>query len=529
MCANQWIRDVGKIASLVLLGGLATDARRAAAGTANVLTPEEQAAGFVLLFNGRDLSGWTPNGKPGSFTVRDGVIVADRTGRSDLAYWLSTDRQYGDFELRLQYKLSPGGNSGIFIRAPHEGRTSRMGMEIQLLDDGMRTGSPGVGDTGAIYRVVAAKAYVSRPAGQWNDLTILCEADRVRVTLNGQLINDARMTEYPELAARPRKGYIGLSAHTRPTEFRTIRLREIGPTPPAEPAATGPAGAFSIERDADRIFVRGPDGHPVLGYVIAKPADSRLTAASTCCLHPICTPLGENLTAFAPQDHRHHRGGFLAWYAMEGHTKADFWGWGQFAPTTGRVIENRLIEPGPVDPHRANLRVHNDWMAEGRRMIREQLEIIASRRPPANVIDLAYRLVPEEDVRLERSAFGGFCVRFRNDGKYRVSDPDGEVRLENPHYLKPETNWPSRDWYACSIDLGGTRQFGLAVMSHPGNPASTWHNPRTVWMLNPCITASGPVTLTKGEPLVLRYRLVAYDGPTPADLLRSLWGQWRGP
>ena len=208
---------------------------------ANHLTAEEKAAGFKLLFNGTDLAGWEPNGKPGSFAVKDGIIIGDRTGKPLTAYWLSTAREYGDFELRLQYKLGAGGNSGIFIRAPHEGRTSKMGMEIQLLDDGARTGKPGVGDTGSIYQVAASKAFVSKPAGQWNDLCILCDGPRVKVTLNGQVINDALMTDYAPLKTRPHKGFIGLSAHTKPVQFRSIRLREItSGTAVTRPAGTQP-------------------------------------------------------------------------------------------------------------------------------------------------------------------------------------------------------------------------------------------------------------------------------------------------
>ncbi|GMV98496.1 MAG: glycosyl hydrolase [Phycisphaerae bacterium] len=208
--------------------------------THNLLSPEEQAAGFRLLFNGRDLADWEHNGKPGSFTVRDGVLTGDRTGHSDWAYWLSTRREYADFELRLQYKLSKGGNSGVFIRAPRQGRASRLGMEVQLLDDGHKRGKPGPGDTGAIYQVAAASSFVSKPAGQWNDLWILCEGDHVRVTLNGQVINDLSMADHEKLRARPRKGYIGLSAHTDPVQFRDIRIREISSGREGRPPATRP-------------------------------------------------------------------------------------------------------------------------------------------------------------------------------------------------------------------------------------------------------------------------------------------------
>lgn len=206
----------------------------------NTLTAAERAAGFRLLFDGRSLAGWKHNGKEGSFTVKDGAIVGDRTGQGQLAYWLSTDREYADFELRLQCRIRPRGNTGIFIRAPHQGRTSTMGMEIQMLDDGAKKGTPGKGDTGAIYRVVAPKKYAARPAGEWNDVCILCEGDRVKVTLNGEEVTDALMSDYSELKSRPRKGYIGLSAHTDPVCFRSIRLREI--TRSTTAPATRPRG-----------------------------------------------------------------------------------------------------------------------------------------------------------------------------------------------------------------------------------------------------------------------------------------------
>ncbi|QDU62213.1 hypothetical protein Pan216_30800 [Planctomycetes bacterium Pan216] len=178
------------------------------------------------LFNGKDLSGWKEvQGKPGSFRVEDGAIVGRRDRTKKTAYWLSTEDKYGDFNLRLEYMLEKGGNSGVFIRAPHTGRTSREGMEIQLRDDGATKGKPSSGHTGSIYQAVASNEFVSRPAGEWNELEIDCRGDRVRVTLNGKTINDADVSQVEKLKDRPREGYIGLSAHTNNVRFRNIRLR----------------------------------------------------------------------------------------------------------------------------------------------------------------------------------------------------------------------------------------------------------------------------------------------------------------
>ena len=101
-----------------------------------------------------------------------------------------------------------------------------MGMEIQLLDDYGK--EPDKGKTGSIYRVVAPSEIASKPAGEWNDLSILCHGERIKITLNGKVVTDARMEDHEELRNRFRKGYIGLSAHSpHSVEYRSVRIREI--------------------------------------------------------------------------------------------------------------------------------------------------------------------------------------------------------------------------------------------------------------------------------------------------------------
>jgi len=216
------------MAFLVVVGAVEA-ASSAAPASAPAISAEEAKAGFRVLFNGKDLTGWQEvQGRPGSFVVKDGELHGNRGHRGKrTAYWLSTKEQYGDFELRLQYNIPKRGNTGVFLRAPHHGRTSKMGMEIQLLDDHGRKGAPSVGETGAIYQVVAPRERAAKPAGQWNDLHILCHGDRVRITLNGKVVTDASMADHGKLEKRPRRGHIGLSAHTDTVRFRHIRLRVI--------------------------------------------------------------------------------------------------------------------------------------------------------------------------------------------------------------------------------------------------------------------------------------------------------------
>ena len=206
-------------------------------------------------------------------------------------------------------------------------------------------------------------------------------------------------------------------------------------------------GAFTLTPDEHGMILKTPDGRTVFRYMTKKPAQSKLTANSVCCLYPLKTPLGEDMVEFAPSDHPHHRGVFLTWHAMQGKKAADFWGWGQFAPTKDRVINNCSVKLVKADAKHAELAVHNDWTAEGEVMIEENLSIKAREAKGAYVVDLDFRLTPTSDVTLRQTAFSGLCVKARKDGKAAYSDPKGEVKLPAPHHLKPETDWPAADWY----------------------------------------------------------------------------------
>src|SRR5262245_56664669 len=146
---------------------------------------DEKEHGFVPLFNGRDLTGWIEvQGKQGSFRVEDGVLIGDRHEKEKqrTAHWRSTNDKYGKFILRREYQLPPGGNSGVFIRVPnHNGRTSQMGMEIQLMYDVAAKNPPNATSTGSVYQVAAPKRRAQKPVGEWNEIEIICDGNRVAV------------------------------------------------------------------------------------------------------------------------------------------------------------------------------------------------------------------------------------------------------------------------------------------------------------------------------------------------------------
>ncbi len=168
----------------------------------------------------------------------------------------------------------------------------------------------------------------------------------------------------------------------------------------------------------------------------------------------------------------------------------------------------------------------NDWTAEGTLLIDENLRATVKIDNSANILDLVYTLTPLSDITLSRWAFSGFCLRVRKDAELVLHSPRGLVTLPNPRHLKPETDWPDAPWYACSLKMKDGTVFGAAVINHPRNPPTLWHNHRDVRMINPCIVAPAEVHLQKQNPLVLRYRVVTFDGPVPAGLLNDAAAEW---
>ena len=180
------------------------------------------------LFNGQDLTGWEGGGADASlcWKVEDGLLLC--TGAQ--GPWLRSLKQYGDFNLRLQYRLMDGGNSGVYVRVPEDGshHGDGNGVEVQILDDGAaryRNLEP-YQFSGSIYKIAPAAEHVSRKAGQWNALEIDCHGTHYRIIHNGITIMDADAESFPELARRAMSGYLGLQNHKEEVYFRYIRLAE---------------------------------------------------------------------------------------------------------------------------------------------------------------------------------------------------------------------------------------------------------------------------------------------------------------
>lgn len=290
--------------------------------------------------------------------------------------------------------------------------------------------------------------------------------------------------------------------------------------------ADDPAG-FSGERSDEAILLKSPEGKPILRYVHGKlPADEPAPSVEgTCFAHPIYTPAGDLVTDLAPKDHPHHRGVFCAWVEVQGEDNGDWWGWGAKAPKEGRLILNREARVTDEGEKSVTLRLVNSWRAGETTVVRERLTLTAAREGAANVVDFDYKFMTggRKDVTLGQNPFGGFCYRARPRGELTVSGPGGAIDRPDSVFDKKETDWPASRWYDLSYKQADGTVSGVAVMDHPSNPLSPWHVVRGIHMLNPCIVAEEAYNLAFGEPLYLRYRLVAHDGPPDTQALNDLF------
>ena len=207
----------------------------------NRLTDKEVKDGWILLFDGKTLKGWTTNIKEQSKApVQDGSLNPHECG----GYMLIHEKEWSDFQLSLDFKLSKGCNTGIFVRTfpldpPPGWNVGLNGIEIAVDD----TKTTGYHDTGAIYDLVKPKKNAMKPAGEWNHIEITCDRNIIRVVLNGEKVSQMDLDEWTEPEKRPdgtrhkfegkafkkhpRHGYIGLQDHGQPCWFKNIKIKPL--------------------------------------------------------------------------------------------------------------------------------------------------------------------------------------------------------------------------------------------------------------------------------------------------------------
>ena len=229
------LRKIGLFLGLVLLTSVTTGL---AGESLNTLTKEEQKAGWQLLFNGKDYTGWMcNNGKEIASPIEQHAMVPYKSG----GYLILHKEPVSDFILKCDVKMPEQCNSGIFFRVADPKDPVQTGFEMQV----MTGDGTGYHDFGAIYDLAKPKMNAASPSGEWTAIQIKCQGARVQVSVNGKLTTDVNLSEFTEVGKRPdgtshkfakykkpvadwpHKGYLGFQDHGHPVWYRNVKLLDL--------------------------------------------------------------------------------------------------------------------------------------------------------------------------------------------------------------------------------------------------------------------------------------------------------------
>ena len=191
--------------------------------------PPGKDSGFVPLFDGKSMKGWV--GNVGGYEAKDGVLTClSGKGKGGKVF---TQKEYGNFIIRFEFKLTPGANNGLALRCPLEGRPASKGFESQILDNSSKRylNKKPFQYHGSLYKCIAARRGFLKPVGEWNRQEVILDGNRIKITLNGEVIlEDKDLSRFK----RPGKGHIGFLGHGSKVQFRKIELKELKAAAPTK-------------------------------------------------------------------------------------------------------------------------------------------------------------------------------------------------------------------------------------------------------------------------------------------------------
>jgi hypothetical protein len=228
--------------------------KKVAKAADNTLTAKEKKEGFVLLFDGKTTDNWKGYNQPAfpekGWEVKDGLLHCIGSGAGEAGGRggdiVSVDK-FSNFELKMDWKISEGGNSGIFILAQEkDGQPMyESSPEMQVLDNDRhpdaKLGKNGNRKAGSLYDLIPAKPQNTKPAGQWNSVSIICYQGTVVYNQNGvnvveyhlwtdawkKMVSDSKFKDWNDFINIAKEGKIGLQDHGNDVWFKNIKIKKM--------------------------------------------------------------------------------------------------------------------------------------------------------------------------------------------------------------------------------------------------------------------------------------------------------------
>ncbi len=176
----------------------------------------------------QNLSHWQTEG---NWSVNDQNQIVLKPGPEDEGWkrfedYLTSKKQYGNFELHVEYRIPEDGNSGVFFRIKNPSKPVSTGIEAQVLDSFDNKEKLGPHDNGGIIDTAGPSKNMSRPPGTWNHMIVIARDHQLRIILNGEQVQNLNLKNTP-VSDRPKKGHISLQDHGLPFHLRSVRIREL--------------------------------------------------------------------------------------------------------------------------------------------------------------------------------------------------------------------------------------------------------------------------------------------------------------
>ncbi|NWF82319.1 MAG: DUF1080 domain-containing protein [Bryobacteraceae bacterium] len=227
--------------------------------------PAVAAAEPRPLFDGMSLRGWAHEGAA-TFRAAGGVLRTD--GKAHEGNWLRSENEFEDFRLRFEYKLDQWAEAAVFLRAPRTARPHHAGVTIFLGHDFHKKPSPWT--TGAVAGALAPQKWPGESWGVWHAMEAELRGSRLRVKIDGSLVQETDLDAIPATAARLRRGYIGFADQGYGWEIRKVEIEDFGsPMKFVDLLASGTLDGWQRRGESGQWRLRdgvleGADGHSIL-------------------------------------------------------------------------------------------------------------------------------------------------------------------------------------------------------------------------------------------------------------------------